>query len=417
MENPIINEFDIFDRDGNVFIINNETIVTENHIPCEDYAIFAHFYYRDVFDKYKKVLSQLAVKKINIYITTSNESLYKYINQELIFQNVKISQIRNRGRDVGALLVGDRKRILKYKYICFIHDKGRKPYDQQSDVDVWNATLWENLLGAPSYVSRVLQVFDENSKIGLIVPPSPYIEDRTITYNNLWGKNYSNTLELAEKLNIDKNLLDDTKRPLAISTAFWCKVDALRPLFEYSWDLNDFPEEPTKDDGTITHAIERILPFVAQSEGYDTGIILEHHNAEKLFAKMFYDAVYMTALISDLLNAKSLSIYQMRNYHKLVKDAKEYTKRYEHVYCYGNGKKSKQYREIMTFNGIRIDGIITSDGDENTICADVFFHDIYKKYEGSIGIVICLSKEYSIEVKNKLEKQYGYKDGLYLGLE
>ena len=50
---------------------------------------------------------------------------------------------------------------------------------------------------------------------------------------------------------------------------FWHRSKALEPLFNNAFTVKDFPKEPIKErDGTIMHAIERIYPFVAQSQGY-----------------------------------------------------------------------------------------------------------------------------------------------------
>jgi len=50
--------------------------------------------------------------------------------------------------------------------------------------------------------------------------------------------------------------------------AFWFRPAALKKLFEYPWEYEDFPEEPLSIDGTLLHAIERVYPFVAQDAGF-----------------------------------------------------------------------------------------------------------------------------------------------------
>jgi lipopolysaccharide biosynthesis protein len=42
----------------------------------------------------------------------------------------------------------------------------------------------------------------------------------------------------------------------------------LKPLFNLKLGWSDYPEEPLPNDGTILHALERLLPFVAQHAGY-----------------------------------------------------------------------------------------------------------------------------------------------------
>ena len=62
--------------------------------------------------------------------------------------------------------------------------------------------------------------------------------------------------------------------PLApFGSVFWFRVRALDLLFRKGkagtgWQHADFPPEPLPGDGTISHAIERVYPFVAQASGY-----------------------------------------------------------------------------------------------------------------------------------------------------
>ncbi len=49
---------------------------------------------------------------------------------------------------------------------------------------------------------------------------------------------------------------------------FWARSAALAPLFKLGIDWDSYPKEPAPIDGTILHALERMLPFVAQHAGY-----------------------------------------------------------------------------------------------------------------------------------------------------
>jgi lipopolysaccharide biosynthesis protein len=53
-----------------------------------------------------------------------------------------------------------------------------------------------------------------------------------------------------------------------VGTMFWARTAALKPLFNLKLGWSDYPEEPLPNDGTILHALERLLPFVAQHAGY-----------------------------------------------------------------------------------------------------------------------------------------------------
>ena len=49
---------------------------------------------------------------------------------------------------------------------------------------------------------------------------------------------------------------------------FWARKGALTDIYEQNIKWSDYPKEPIKNDGTLLHAIERILPMVAAKNGY-----------------------------------------------------------------------------------------------------------------------------------------------------
>ena len=53
-----------------------------------------------------------------------------------------------------------------------------------------------------------------------------------------------------------------------VGTMFWARVESLLPIFNLDLDWQDYPSEPLPYDGSILHAIERLLPLVASSQGF-----------------------------------------------------------------------------------------------------------------------------------------------------
>ena len=50
-------------------------------------------------------------------------------------------------------------------------------------------------------------------------------------------------------------------------------------LFDHGWQHTDFLPEPLPQDGTISHAIERVYPFVAQAAGYYPAVVMSRDYA------------------------------------------------------------------------------------------------------------------------------------------
>ena len=53
-----------------------------------------------------------------------------------------------------------------------------------------------------------------------------------------------------------------------MGTMFWAKTDAIRPLLEQRFKLEDFPEEAGQTDGTIAHTLERMIVPLALKQGF-----------------------------------------------------------------------------------------------------------------------------------------------------
>ena len=143
-----------------------------------------------------------------------------------------------------------------------------------------------------------MSTFETDSNLGFLTCHPPYHgEYKNLFFiANFWsGACLEKTVELAEKLGISKNLIDEKLSPPAIGSVFWCRTDAIKKLTSPNWTVEDFPAEPMPTDGTISHALERIFPFVAQIEGFYTGWLMTDEFAKSeienfiYYAKKFYE--------------------------------------------------------------------------------------------------------------------------------
>ena len=93
---------------------------------------------------------------------------------------------------------------------------------------------------------------------GLIFPEEPHLCD--------WDDNLAIAKELANRAGLPAPLPPFFEFP--VGTMFWARPKALAPLLELELDWDDYPEEPLANDGTILHALERLLAFAAQKQGF-----------------------------------------------------------------------------------------------------------------------------------------------------
>ena len=178
-----------------------------------------------------------------------------------------------------------------------MHDK-KAGYDSDIlRVKLWAENMWHNLIRSKDYIRNVITLFQKNENIGLLVPPEPSSFDWYIWGRELWRNNYKNTKNICSEWNLNCGI-DPQIPPITIGTVFWCRTNALRKLFERDWKYEDFQDEPLPNDGTISHAIERVLAYVAQDAGYDTGtIVCPTYAAKQLLQQQEY-----IAKMFDILN-------------------------------------------------------------------------------------------------------------------
>lgn len=233
-------------------------------------ALMIHIYFKDLIDSCFKYAESMP-EYTDVYITTDTEEKKKLIEEkfsELKCNQLKVILIENRGRDVSALLVGCKEYIMNYDLVCFAHDKKTAQFKPDTIGKSFSYKCWENVLGSRAYVENIIYTFEKNKRLGLLTPPPPNHAAFYGIFGTEWGSNFDNTQRLSKKLklNVDINIFKEPVAPLG--TMFWFRPKALKKLIEYNWEYKDFPKEPNDNDGTILHAVERIYPFVAQSEGY-----------------------------------------------------------------------------------------------------------------------------------------------------
>ena len=171
---------------------------------------------------------------------------------------VEIRTTPNKGRDIGAFLTEFGSSVVdEYDIIGHVHTK--KSIHATTDIaKKWREFLLENLLGGRVPMADVIiGTMTQEEKIGLVFPSDPY--------TNGWDKNRSTGKKLLLRLGINK-FHEQFNFP--VGTMFWARTNALKPLLDLNLTYEDYPEEPIPIDGTILHALERILPFVVEKEKY-----------------------------------------------------------------------------------------------------------------------------------------------------
>lgn len=291
-------------------------------------ALVMHIYYEDLIDYCYHYASSMPADT-DIYVTTvSEEKKEKILSvfRQIPCRKLEVLVVENKGRDVSALLIGCKDILPQYDLICYAHDKSVRHIFPQSKGKSFSYSCYEGVLASPAYVHNVIETFMENPRLGLLTSPPPNHADYYPTIGDEWTRNFDNCVSLAGRLGLNVDMQRD-KPPIApLGSIFWFRPAALRPLLSYGWTYDDFCDEPLPTDGTVSHAIERIHPFVVQHSGYYPAWVFPDTYARIYITNLYYYLRTINAALfqygfhphSELLDDIQLGNYMIENvFHRL----------------------------------------------------------------------------------------------------
>lgn len=241
-------------------------------------AVIAHIFYPELAEEIRKYIEKIP-HSTDVYVSTDTDSKKIYIEKTFAsysLGNIIVTVFPNIGRDIAPMFVGYRDVIDNYEYILHIHSK-ISPHNEV--FSGWRKYLLDGLVGSLDLIESILSIF-QNSDVGIIFP------DHFPQIKNLlnWGYNFDACKNLMHRIgaDLDQGLVLE----FPSSSFFWARSAALRPLVDLNLEWEDFSDESGQIDGTIAHAIERSLLYIAESAGYSWTKVgtLEHTSADRLIS-------------------------------------------------------------------------------------------------------------------------------------
>ena len=397
------NVYDIRKEKELYFVLPDNCIIHKNTMTGKcSVAVMVNLYYIENVEWYLNQLYEI-LDRVDVYVISSRSDILDIVAD----QKIHLLKKKNRGRDISALLVSGREIILQYDYICFLHDKRARSKKHTMLVKSWIENMWSNLIGTKAYIENVLGIFENHPNIGLLVPPETGGMDWKIWGADLWESNFERVQEICHEWNLNCNL-DPNIPPITIGTAFWCKTAALSKLFHRNWQYEDFDDEPLPDDGTLSHAIERILAYVAQDAGYDTGTIVSSRYASKQLL-MYQDC--LPDMFEILKNDRWLTSFsEVEKHMEQNRFIQAFCDRYEKVYLYGGGIIGEIVLCRMEKLKVQPAGVIVSKPGTNKSISGipVITIEMIEPTE-NIGIIVSVGNALKGEIVNILEEK-GFHD-------
>ncbi len=228
-------------------------------------ALQAHMYHPELT---ADLLGKLSANQstCDLFISTDTETKAAAIRQAAKSYRqgeCTVKVFPNAGRDLGPLLTGFKSELLDYDLIGHVHGK-RSPVLGDIGGEIWREFLWQNLIGDVfPMLDVVAEHFEDRPDLGLVFPADPHLSD--------WDANLQFAKALLKRMDISPAKLTDFF-DFPLGTMFWTRPVSLTPLFELDLQWADYPPEPLPYDGSMLHAMERIIPTLNSSAGLSQAV-------------------------------------------------------------------------------------------------------------------------------------------------
>lgn len=230
-------------------------------------AVHVHLYYEDMLQSILERLRNIPVK-FDLFISTHSESATTDIRKrcgEVLggSSRVFVEIVPNRGRDVAPLIVQFGEKLAQYDIFGHFHTK-KSPHNLS--LSNWSAEIFDLLLGQKGDEAyTIIQIFHLLQTRAKVVIPQELTH--IVRDPKGWSENFNLAREIIAKYT-NFSLDDDITIDFPEGFMFWARGNALQEFLKLPLTYNDFPPEPIGNDGTIAHALERlILLFAERAEG------------------------------------------------------------------------------------------------------------------------------------------------------
>lgn len=225
-------------------------------------ALHLHLFYEELAEDLLPLLSGLPAG-VHLFITSDTQEKIDSVVRTLQPLGLAVTGMvcQNAGRDVFPFL--EILRVHGHEFDVIGHLHGKKSISQK-DAGVlgnaWRNFLYGGLLGRRSETAlKILMLLEAEPDIGLVFPDDPHLIG--------WEGNRTVGEALMERMDLGHVSLAHAI-DFPVGTMFWARTEALSPLLRLALTAEECPVEPVPDDGTLLHALERLLPAIAAAQGF-----------------------------------------------------------------------------------------------------------------------------------------------------
>jgi len=235
------------------------------HFDPSQPALLMHGFHLDLLrSQLGELLDELKREQLGVpclYVSTPLDQL-EAARALLIGQgwpSVEIVGVTNRGRDIAPFVRELLPRALKQGHPWFVKLHTKRS-EHLGDGQAWGEHLRQQL-GTATGLRTIATRFAEQPRLGLLAPAGTLLPSSVSLHHNA-----SHLQALLPQLHMSSRWL--LQKPFVAGSMFAARPEALAPLCELPLPLHAFEPEQHQRDGTLAHALERLVAAVAIQQGW-----------------------------------------------------------------------------------------------------------------------------------------------------
>jgi O-antigen biosynthesis protein len=222
-------------------------------------ATIIHVYYPDVASLIFEKLRCSGIVE-DIFVSTDTLDKKSLIEHRLLAEGLsaEVRVFDNCGRDIYPKLFGFADVHHAFAFVLHLHTK--KSLHSPDQLGQWCDYLISNLIGSAA-IAGSNRALIESEGVGLVYPATyPPLADHID-----WGDNLDAAVKLADRIGM--RIKPDKPLRFPSGSMFFARSAVLVPLIQLALASQDFEPERGQADGTLAHAIERLIGVLCDEAG------------------------------------------------------------------------------------------------------------------------------------------------------
>ena len=196
----------------------------------------------------------------DIYIV-GTETIIESLKDNI--QNKKVTYISSSREEIYfTILLSVYKYSAKYEYMCVLNmHKWDEELRYGIDISA-EYQAWENLVGSRIYIQNLINTFNENPRLGMLIPPSPVHGKWFEKMEDGWMGYFNIVSDMLKNMNISVNVKKSSEPLFPVAGCFWIRTKLLDRFKDLAIDkIYD------------RNSLFIFIPLFLQSQHYYTGVV------------------------------------------------------------------------------------------------------------------------------------------------